>query len=47
MGKPSGFMEFQRETPTRRPVKQRVQDWLEVYEEFPEDKLRAIDPLRS
>ncbi len=41
MGKPSGFMEFQRETPTRRPVKQRVHDWLEVYEEFPEEKLRA------
>jgi glutamate synthase (NADPH/NADH) small chain len=34
-------MEFARETPTRRPIVQRVQDWLEVYEEFPPDKLRA------
>ncbi|HET9476951.1 MAG TPA: glutamate synthase subunit beta [Dehalococcoidia bacterium] len=41
MAKPSGFMEFRRETPTRRPVKQRVQDWLEVYEDFPEASLRA------
>ncbi|TMB98985.1 MAG: glutamate synthase subunit beta [Chloroflexi bacterium] len=41
MGKPSGFMEFKRETPTRRPVPVRVQDWLEVYEEFPPEKLRA------
>jgi len=34
-------MEFKRETPTRRPVPVRVQDWLEVYEEFPPEKLRA------
>ncbi len=41
MGKPTGFMEFKRETPTRRPVNLRILDWKEVYEEFPEDKLRA------
>ena len=35
MGKPTGFMEFTRETPTRRPVAERVHDWLEVYEDFP------------
>ncbi len=40
MGKPSGFMEFRRETPRRRPVEERVHDWLEVYEEFPEDRLK-------
>ncbi len=40
MGKPSGFMEFKRETPTRRPVAERVHDWLEVYEEFPEEHLK-------
>src|SRR2546427_11874306 len=34
-------MEFKRETPTRRPVPVRVQDWLEVYEEFPPEKLKA------
>ena len=41
MGKPTGFMEIPRELPTRRPVSQRVQDFLEVYNPFPEDKLRA------
>jgi glutamate synthase (NADPH/NADH) small chain len=33
-------MEFRRETPRRRPVEERVHDWLEVYEEFPEDRLK-------
>jgi glutamate synthase (NADPH/NADH) small chain len=40
MGKPTGFLEFARETPTRRAVRQRVRDWLEVYEEFPADHLQ-------
>src|SRR5438128_9759809 len=34
-------MEFKRETPTRRPVDERVHDWLEVYEDFPAEKLKA------
>jgi glutamate synthase (NADPH/NADH) small chain len=33
-------MEFGRQTPTRRPVKQRVKDWLEVYEVFPVQSLQ-------
>jgi glutamate synthase (NADPH/NADH) small chain len=33
-------MEFGRETPTRRPVKQRVKDWMEVYEVFPVQSLQ-------
>ncbi len=41
MGKPTGFMEFKRETPTRRTVSIRLNDWNEIYEPFPEDKLRA------
>ncbi|MHC5543332.1 glutamate synthase, partial [Singulisphaera rosea] len=41
MGKPTGFMEFPRELPTRRPIPERVQDYLEVYNPFPEEKLRA------
>jgi glutamate synthase (NADPH/NADH) small chain len=40
MGKPTGFIEFQRETPKRRPVEERVHDWLEVYNPFPVVKLR-------
>ena len=39
MGKPTGFMEFKRETPTRRPVNLRILDWNEIYHDFPEDKL--------
>ncbi len=34
MGKVTGFMEFGRELPRRRPVKVRVRDWHEVYETF-------------
>jgi glutamate synthase (NADPH/NADH) small chain len=34
-------METPRETPTRRPIPERVKDYLEVYNPFPEDKLRA------
>src|SRR5580704_7705586 len=38
MGKPTGFMEFGRELPKRRPVPVRLRDWREVYEPFsPED----------
>ncbi len=35
MAKVTGFLEFGRETPPRRPVTDRVHDWLEVYEDFP------------
>jgi len=41
MGKPTGFLETPRETPGRRPVPQRINDYLEVYEPFPAEKLRA------
>jgi len=40
MGKVTGFLEIQREQPTRRDPKQRVHDWLEIYEPFPEEKQR-------
>ena len=41
MGKATGFMEFSREMPSRRPVTERVNDWFEIYQDFPEEKLRA------
>ncbi len=41
MGKPTGFLEITRETPSRRPVEERVNDWFEVYEPFPDDRVRA------
>src|SRR5438270_11399777 len=40
MGKASGFMEHSREYATRRPVTERVNDWFEIYQDFPEEKLR-------
>jgi len=41
MGKPTGFLEFARELPSRRPPADRVKDWFEIYLDFPEDKIRA------
>jgi glutamate synthase (NADPH) small chain len=41
MGKPTGFLEFPRELPTRRPIPERLHDFLEVYNPFPDEKLRA------
>jgi glutamate synthase (NADPH/NADH) small chain len=41
MGKTTGFIESQRETPQRRSVTERVNDWFEIYQDFPEEKLRA------
>ena len=34
-------MEHPREVPSRRPVTQRVNDWFEIYLDFPEEKLRT------
>ena len=41
MGKVSGFMEYPRETPARREVSERINDYFEVYQPFPEDKVRT------
>ncbi|MGH9656562.1 MAG: glutamate synthase subunit beta, partial [Bryobacteraceae bacterium] len=40
MGKLTGFLEYTREAPQRRPVLERVNDWFEVYREFPAEKTR-------
>ncbi|MBZ5694953.1 MAG: glutamate synthase subunit beta [Acidobacteriia bacterium] len=41
MGKVTGFKEYTRETPTRRSVDERVNDYREVYLPFPDDKVRT------
>jgi glutamate synthase (NADPH) small chain len=41
MGKVSGFLEYARETPQRRPPAERIHDWFEIYLPFPEEKIRA------
>jgi glutamate synthase (NADPH/NADH) small chain len=38
MGKLTGFLEIEREQPARRKVEERLQDWFEIYEPFPEEK---------
>jgi glutamate synthase (NADPH) small chain len=40
MGKPTGFMEYERELPRDRSPLERVNDWNEFHEHFSEDKLR-------
>ena len=40
MGKPTGFMEFQRELPADRSALERANDWQEFHAHLPADKLR-------
>jgi glutamate synthase (NADPH) small chain len=40
MGKPTGFLEFERETPAARPPLERIRDWGEFHHHTPEDTLR-------
>jgi len=41
MADPRGFLKAGRETPTRRPVDIRIQDWKEVYNDFSADHLQT------
>ncbi|MGA2267311.1 MAG: glutamate synthase subunit beta [Bryobacteraceae bacterium] len=41
MGKPTGFLEYTREVPERRPPSERIRDWFEIYLPFPGETLRA------
>ena len=41
MGKTTGFLEYTRETPGRRPIAERVNDYFEVYQPFPEEAVRT------
>ena len=40
MGKDTGFLEIEREQAARRDPKERIKDWFEIYEPFPEAKQR-------
>ena len=40
MGKHTGFLEIGREIASKRPVLERVNDWFEVYQPFPAEKVR-------
>jgi glutamate synthase (NADPH/NADH) small chain len=39
MGEPTGFIQWGRTSPKRRPISVRVADWKEVYEPFPQSEL--------
>jgi glutamate synthase (NADPH/NADH) small chain len=40
MGETTGFLKWDRKTPTRRLIPVRIKDWREVYEPFPTDELQ-------
>jgi glutamate synthase (NADPH/NADH) small chain len=39
VGEATGFLQWERELPARRPVPVRLRDWKEVYEDFPTETL--------
>jgi len=39
VGKVTGFLEYAREVPSKRPAIERINDWLEVLEPFPAEKV--------
>jgi glutamate synthase (NADPH/NADH) small chain len=41
VGKVTGFLEYSRELPTRRPPSQRINDWFEIYQPFPLDSIQT------
>src|SRR5215510_3248412 len=40
MGKPTGFLEYEREPPPSRPPTERIKDWAEFHEHLPVVKLQ-------
>ena len=41
MGKVTGFLEYEREVPTRRPIEERVNDYFEIYQDFNDAKVET------
>ncbi len=41
MGKPTGFIEYERELPTDLPPEERILHWKEFHRPFPEEKLQT------
>jgi glutamate synthase (NADPH/NADH) small chain len=41
VGKVTGFLEYTRELPQRRPPAERIKDWFEIYQPFPEEGART------
>jgi len=41
VGKVSGFLEYPREVAPRRAPEERVKDWFEIYQPFPDDRVKT------
>jgi glutamate synthase (NADPH) small chain len=41
MAKVTGFLEYEREVPARRPIEERVHDYFEIYEDFDDAKVET------
>jgi glutamate synthase (NADPH/NADH) small chain len=41
VGKVTGFLEYSRELPTRRDPAERIKDWFEIYNPFPEESVKT------
>jgi len=41
MGKVTGFLEYEREVPARRPIDERVNDYFEIYQDFDDAKVET------
>ena len=41
MGKVTGFLEYEREVPARRPIEERVHDYFEIYQDFDDAKVET------
>ncbi|MCX6625754.1 MAG: glutamate synthase, partial [Acidobacteria bacterium] len=41
MGKTTGFLEYTRQLPERRPVAERINDYFEIYLPFPRETVRT------
>jgi glutamate synthase (NADPH/NADH) small chain len=41
MGKVTGFLEYERDVPAKRPVEERVNDYFEIYQEFDDTKVKT------
>jgi len=41
MGKVTGFLEYKREMPQRRPTTERVNDYFEIYQPFPKSAVQT------
>ncbi|MFQ5561252.1 MAG: glutamate synthase subunit beta [Nitrospinota bacterium] len=41
MGKPTGFMEFDRQQPEKRPIEERIKDYKELHQDLTEEELQT------